>query len=273
MGYYTDFYGRLDFVREMTDDELSWIEEIIHADHADITPEMARTIRQECEAQSIIYDGLYMASRRMELLGFVAPKGAPGYIDYEITEDRKGLEYNKSEKAYRMVEGLDFIIANARRKIPDFSLTGRMFASTEFEPYHWFIEVGKGGWAEQVPCEYEEVERVRLSQIFAQPRPELAKMLCRDADGITIVNQDSEVVDAHGSWLGQEGRAGVVIEVGGGHILGNGHMNVTLRMEEARALAKWLTRRIREEQIWRVLPSPVRTAWIAVKKRLRQNDV
>jgi len=62
-----------------------------------------------------------------------------------------------------MVEGLNFIIANARRKIPDFGLTGSMHACTEFAPYNWDIKIGKDGWAKQVPIKLPLRKRVSYS--------------------------------------------------------------------------------------------------------------
>jgi hypothetical protein len=164
MGYETHFYGRLNFVRELSESELAWIEEIINAQHAEITPKMERILDWERQLQRFRFffrrgfrigptmiHGPDENSRRMELLGFIAPKRAPGYIDYVITEDRKGLQYADTEKSYTMIEGLNFIIANALRRIPDFGLTGQMRAVTEFAPYHWTIQIGPDGWAIQDP--------------------------------------------------------------------------------------------------------------------------
>ena len=164
MGYETHFYGRLNFTRELSESDLGWIEEIINAQHAEITLKIERILHWERQARRFrfflqrgfrlgptIHHGRNEASRQMELLGFIAPKGAPGYIDYVITEDRKGLQYADTEKSYTMIEGLNFIIANARRRIPDFGLTGQMRAVTEFTPYRWTIQIGKDGWAKQVP--------------------------------------------------------------------------------------------------------------------------
>ena len=272
MGYYTRFYGRLEFTRELTEPELAWIDEIIHADHAPVTPEITETLSREREARrlpgcAMMYHGPDEASRRMELLGFVAPMGPPGYIDYEITEDGKGLEHAKTEKSYTMVEGLNFIIANARCRIPDFGLTGRMFADTEFEPYHWVIRIGDDGWAEEVPCAYEDVERARLAHVFAQPRPRLEQTLRQDAGAITIVNRDSELAVAQVCWLVQERQAGIALELGGGMVCDDGRMHVTLRLGEAKALAKWLSKRVRAERLWRALPGRARGAWVNVKAR------
>jgi hypothetical protein len=157
MGYETHFFGRLEFTRELSKSELAWIEEIINARHAEITEEMDAILHSEREARRrpggpLIHDGPREASRHTELLGFIAPKGPPGYIDYVITEDRKGLQYADTEKSYTMIEGLNFIIANARRRIPDFGLTGQMTAETEFAPYRWFLKIGPDGWAAHEPC-------------------------------------------------------------------------------------------------------------------------
>jgi len=155
VGYYTYFTGRLDFARPLNKAEFGWIVEIIEAGNSR-NAEVEGVIEREREqrrdpAGPLIYRCDEEHSRRLELLGLISPKGAPGFIDYDITEDGRGLEYAETEKSYTMIEGLNFIIANARRKIPDFALRGEMRADTEFAPYSWLIRMGADGWAEQVP--------------------------------------------------------------------------------------------------------------------------
>jgi hypothetical protein len=56
------------------------------------------------------------------------------------------------QKTYSMVEAVNFILANGRARIPDFGLTGSLFAETEFRPYHWLVKIGPDGWAMQQRC-------------------------------------------------------------------------------------------------------------------------
>ena len=167
MGYYTYFTGRLDFTRPLNKAEIGWIQEIIDAGNGELptTEAIEAIIDKEREekrvpGQALIVDLPAEIARCAELLGFIAPKGMPEYVDYVLTRDRRGLEYADTEKSYTMIEGLNFIIANARRKIPDFGLKGSMLAHTEFAPYNWHIKIGKDGWATQVPVRDDFARRV-----------------------------------------------------------------------------------------------------------------
>jgi hypothetical protein len=155
MGYYTHFWGTLKFTRPLSKVELAEVDAILNAGRTS-TPEIEAVVEREHEARrkpgraEIIYPANQIM-RRAELQGFTAPKGWPGYIDYRITADGRGLCY-ESEKSYTMVEGANFIIANGRQRIPGFGLKGSMFAETEFAPYQWLLKIGPDGWAVQEPC-------------------------------------------------------------------------------------------------------------------------
>ena len=152
MGHFTYYTGRLDFTRPLNRAELDWIEKIICAGSGfrAASKEIEAILDKEREEarqrgnKALFFNMPAEAARRAELQGFIAPKGNPGCIDYVLTDDMRGLKYCDGE-------GLNFIIANARRKIPDFGLTGSIHASTEFAPYNWHIKIGKDGWAKQVP--------------------------------------------------------------------------------------------------------------------------
>jgi hypothetical protein len=155
MGYDTNFWGTLKFTHRLSKLELQSVEEIINAGH-DSTPEIDAVIEREREqrrkpGRAEFIDVGREIMRRAELQGFIAPKGWPGYIDLCITDDRRGLRYC-AEKTYDMVEGVNFIIANGRTRIPEFGLKGSLFAETEFAPYHWLLKIGPDGWAMQQPC-------------------------------------------------------------------------------------------------------------------------
>jgi hypothetical protein len=156
MGYATYFYGKLEFTRRLTRAEILWIERILSAGTGTSDPKVEANLEREVTAATApghaqIFSMPHITSRRAELQGFIAPKGEPGHIDYQISDDKRGLEYPDTEKSYSMIEGLNFIIANARLRIPDFGLKGEMCAYTEFKPYTWYIRIGEDGWAYQAP--------------------------------------------------------------------------------------------------------------------------
>jgi hypothetical protein len=155
MGYYTQFWGTLKFTRPLGKAELAEVDAIINAGWT-TTPEVKAVIDRERKARrkagrAEIIDVASEIMRGAELQGFIAPRGWPGHIDYQITADGRGLCY-ASEKSYTMVEGANFIIANGRQRIVGFGLKGSMFAETEFAPYHWLLMIGRDGWAVQKPC-------------------------------------------------------------------------------------------------------------------------
>jgi hypothetical protein len=167
MGHFTYYTGRLDFTRPLNRAELDWIDTIICAGSGfrAASKEIEAILDKEREEarqpdKALFFDMPAETARRAELQGFIAPKGNPGCIEYVLTDDMRGLKYCDGEKSYRMIEGLNFIIANARRKIPDFGLTGSMHASTEFAPYNWHIKIGKDGWAKQVPVRDDFTRRM-----------------------------------------------------------------------------------------------------------------
>jgi hypothetical protein len=161
MGYDTDFYGRLNFTRRLTREELDEVDRILRAGQYDEDqPEIEEVIQREAERERVkrgggplVFVGSANAITRAQLRGcVVGPElSSANAAALRITDDGKGLEYC-AEKSDEMVEAVNFIIANARRKIPDFGLKGSLFADTEFEPYHWLLKINSDGWAEQAPC-------------------------------------------------------------------------------------------------------------------------
>jgi hypothetical protein len=159
MGHYTEFKGRLEFTRRLTRAELAWVRKVLEAGEfdrkdAEIDDDIERLVRGERDASGggpVIYYGPAMEEYRARRRGFlIGPNMSVSDAgDLIITKDKRGLEYS-SEKSYEMVEGVNFIIANARQRIPDFGLKGQLRAITDFEPYHWYLRIGEDGWAHQV---------------------------------------------------------------------------------------------------------------------------
>ena len=121
MGRYTHFYGKLEFTRQLRDVELYILDVILNAN----------LFRSE---------------------GFIVGPGLePGHAsDLTISNDKRGIVYC-CEKTNDIIAGLNFIITNARERIPGFGLKGTPFADTEFEPYIWLVRINKAGFAEQDP--------------------------------------------------------------------------------------------------------------------------
>lgn len=158
MGYDTSYYGKLRFTRRLTSGERDWIETIIRAGNGRYsTPEIETEIEAEREARrkperAQMIDCAAEAARRAELLGFVMPEGGLRRVDFRITARRDGIEWNGGEKFYHPVGAVNFILANAHRKIPDFGLRGSIYAETEFRPCRWLIRIGRDARAHGAPC-------------------------------------------------------------------------------------------------------------------------
>lgn len=68
------------------------------------------------------------------------------YVDLELTSDMLGIQWNGSEKSYNMVEIINMIIHNMRKKYPEFGFKGgRMEAKGEDFDDRWAIIVLEDG--------------------------------------------------------------------------------------------------------------------------------
>ena len=102
----------------------------------------ADRVNRQCSKGPLIYDGASMADFRAQLRGFIVTDGitAQNAGDLTITNDARALEYC-SEKSYRLVQSLNFIIVNAGNRIAGFGLKGQLLALTEAAPNEWFIRI------------------------------------------------------------------------------------------------------------------------------------
>lgn len=166
MGYETNYYGKLEFTRELTREELSALDKIINAalfrdpeifDATKRQAEATRAIERDGKG-ALVFDPCEGADLRAGFLNLITGEHLSPHdaTSLRISADGSGLEYC-SEKTYDMIGGVNFIIANGRERIPGFGLKGSLYASTEFEPYTWLVEINKQGWAEQVPCKMEDL--------------------------------------------------------------------------------------------------------------------
>jgi hypothetical protein len=163
MGYDTHFHGMLEFTRPMAASELAWIERVTEAGH-DWPQEVVDAVWGRAEATRnargggpAIVHGPSAAELAARMQGFITGEGlsANYACALRISDDKRGLVY-AAEKTYDMIAGVNFIIVNARTRIPDFGLKGMMAADTEFEPYLWFVKLGNNGMAYPVKATREE---------------------------------------------------------------------------------------------------------------------
>jgi hypothetical protein len=138
----------------MKADELAWIKQILTIGH-DCTDTAFEVVEKNAEAARdargggpVIMDGPVIAEVTARMGGFIVGDGLSAIYagDLRLSDDRRGLVY-ASEKTYDMIAGVNFIIVNARTRIPDFRLQGTLAADTEFKPYIWFVKIGKDGLA------------------------------------------------------------------------------------------------------------------------------
>jgi hypothetical protein len=84
------------------------------------------------------------------LEGYIYPHGKPHYVQFQVTKDKSGIEWDGNEKFYEAVKATNFVIDNVRREIPDFSLSGQLEAQGEEIGDHWFLAIGDDGFAHRV---------------------------------------------------------------------------------------------------------------------------
>jgi hypothetical protein len=119
MGYQTEFRGELKFNRELTGSELAFLKSMFWID-----------------------------DDKMD--GYIVPEAKPHYVQLCLTDDFTGIKWDGSEKFYKAVEAVNFIIVNMKARYPDFALTGRMTAQGEDFEDRWELVVGEDGLAHQV---------------------------------------------------------------------------------------------------------------------------
>lgn len=120
MGYTTEFKGSLKFTRPLVGNELAYLNTFLSKDRRDLG----------YKDDSIYEDGKY---------------GTYWYhIDYELTEDFNGIQWNGAEKAYDMEHIANWLIDKMKEKYPDFGLTGEMSAQGEETMDRWTLVIKNG---------------------------------------------------------------------------------------------------------------------------------
>ena len=158
MGAYTHFYGKLRFATMLSAEELEWLERVMAAPghySARASSEYWEIFQREMRKWDNELDNARMreyCDKLMAADGFVRMTGMSYAADMRMSDEKDGLVY-AGEKSYDFISGINFIIANARNRIPDFGLKGSLYANTEFEPYDWLVKINDEGWAYQEKCD------------------------------------------------------------------------------------------------------------------------
>jgi hypothetical protein len=116
MGYSTDIEGKLFFTHELSVPQIKRLNEYFGEDGRD-KPEWDFT------------------------------KGKIAYIQWELTKDMDGIEWDGNEKFYEIVNSVNFIIHNMRKEWPEFGLKGELLCQGEDLTDRWHLKIGADGFA------------------------------------------------------------------------------------------------------------------------------
>lgn len=119
MGYTTEFEGVLKFACPMPQEGLAYLNSMLGI-NPDDHPEFNKGGRQL------------------------------SYIQFQITKDFSGIEWDGNEKFYYAVNACNFIIENMQLKFPGFGLTGELLAQGEEIGDVWKLVIGDDERAHQV---------------------------------------------------------------------------------------------------------------------------
>lgn len=107
MGYTTDFSGQLRFDREVSEDDKKFLDKLAS------TRRMGRNVGPEygVEGEFYVDGGLNDYNDPTVIDHNREPKTQPGlWLQWVVTEDRRGLEWDGGEKFYSYVEWLEYLI-------------------------------------------------------------------------------------------------------------------------------------------------------------------
>jgi hypothetical protein len=113
MGYTTKFKGVLKFANPLTIEQLKALNEVLGED-SDV------------------------------LKSFQLPEEDYSYLQYEVTKDMSGLQWDGGEKFYYAENALNLILRYMRSQWPDFTLTGELLASGEEAGDVWKLVMDDG---------------------------------------------------------------------------------------------------------------------------------
>ena len=122
MGYTTEFDGNLYFDCDMTDDMFARLDLVMGVD--------IRYHKQLKESNWFFH------------------------IDIEISDDKKSLLWNGSEKSYYMERQVQYVIDYMKEVFPDFNLFGFMEAQGEEHEDHWYLVTENG-----ISCKWKIIDK------------------------------------------------------------------------------------------------------------------
>jgi hypothetical protein len=77
-------------------------------------------------------------------------RGKAGYIQFKLTEDFDGIQWDGSEKFYGAVDCVNWLTNTMRRRWPDFAFVGELQAQGEEAEDRWRLVVNESGTAKGV---------------------------------------------------------------------------------------------------------------------------
>lgn len=117
MGYTTEFKGRLKFTCEMSSDMYALLDSILNETHL-----------------------------------YFLVEGPLHNIDYKVTKEYDGIEWNGMEKSYDMVEKANLILDLMQREYQQFGFQGSLDAAGEDRFDVWVLSIGQDGRAVRSDC-------------------------------------------------------------------------------------------------------------------------
>lgn len=112
MGYSTNFKGDLKFTKEATGPQLAALKAMMGEDCRE---------HPEWNAKDLYY------------------------VDLELNDDFTGIRWNGAEKTYGLEKIVNVVLAEMRKKWPDFGLTGVLAAQGEDAEDRWTLSIGEDG--------------------------------------------------------------------------------------------------------------------------------
>lgn len=119
MGYTTKFEGELRFTSDVTGSQLAFLRSLFW-----------KSDRDE--------PGMWAEH---------SPDTDGGYIQFEITKDFTGIQWDGSEKFYDAVGAVNVIVGEMRKMWPDFGLSGHLDAQGENFEDRWQLVIDEDGRA------------------------------------------------------------------------------------------------------------------------------
>ena len=147
MAYSTEFKGTLKFNRNLSHTELARLKSILGEDCRDHPEWEIAYDRIPCWDTSTQYADL-------------------SHMDLGLNEGFDGIEWNRSEKTYDLVDKVNLITSLMREVIPDFQLTGLLEAQGEELNDKWKLVVCEDGWAERQEVQMNYLDPMRALRIL-----------------------------------------------------------------------------------------------------------